>query len=407
MQWTHQQQQALDLARRWIDDRQTTQQVFRLFGFAGTGKSTIAHELQDHVGGLALPCAPTWKAASVMARKGLPGASSIHSLIYTPGGKDTKHLDELKTELGLLEAVREPGPGAQLRMDVLRRAIIEGERKSGPTFLLKEATAVSLAPLIILDECSMPDGRVGEDLCSFGTKILALGDPGQLPPVRGLGYFTQAPPDVLLDEVHRQAANSPIIRLATAVREGRSFTHGEWRTSSGHLKICSKIGPEEALASDQILCGTNARRQAINQRHRQLLFPGINSPMPVKDEKLVCLKNDRDLGLMNGTQWIVQNDPQWEEGAENVFARIAPIEGGEPMGVPMEASIFLNEDLKSQWSHSQQFTFGHGMTVHKSQGSEWDNVIVFDDWNNRESKKAWLYTGITRSADDLTLVPMT
>lgn len=405
VQYTAQQLAALDNARRWLDDPNGAP-VFRLFGFAGTGKSTIAHEVNAHVGGRALSCAYTWKAASVMSRKGLAGASSIHSLIYTPTGNDTKHLDELKEELRLLEAVKEPSRGLTMRLEAVRRAVQEATAKAGkPSFILKESTEVRAAPLIILDECSMPDIRTGEDLVSFGTKILALGDPGQLPPIKGAGYFTQVKPDVLLTEVHRNCG--PILRLATDVREGRALRLGNVEAHDGEVskaRVVERIGAATALAADQILCGTNARRQSINARHRQLDGHDKKSPMPVAGEKLVCLHNDRDLGLYNSTQWVTTEDSIWEPGEDDVYLRIRPDTGGADMGVPAEAGIFIDEALKSNWPSAQQFTWGSAMTTHKAQGSEWSNVIVFDDWHRADSRRQWLYTAATRASDDLTIV---
>ena len=65
----------------------------------------------------------------------------------------------------------------------------------------------------MIDECSMVDAELARDLLSFGKPILVLGDPFQLPPVKGGGYFTESPPDVMLTEIHRQAEDNPIIRL--------------------------------------------------------------------------------------------------------------------------------------------------------------------------------------------------
>ena len=48
-------------------------------------------------------------------------------------------------------------------------------------------------------------------------------------------------------------------------------------------------------------------------------------------------------------------------------------------------------------------TYGYAMTVHKSQGSQWDSVVVLDDWTGSNYKE-WLYTGLTRAAKRVTLV---
>src|SRR3546814_19435893 len=81
--------------------------------------------------------------------------------------------------------------------------------------------------LFVIDECRMVDEELGRDLKSFGIPILVLGDPGQLPPVSGGGFFTNHDPDVLLAELHRQAAATPSIRVHTNVRAGRRLDHGD------------------------------------------------------------------------------------------------------------------------------------------------------------------------------------
>jgi exodeoxyribonuclease-5 len=77
----------------------------------------------------------------------------------------------------------------------------------------------------------MVDEALGRDLMSFGTPILVLGDPGQLPPISGGGFFTEHEPDFLLTEIHRQARDNPIIRLAMHVREGNEIMHGDYGTA--------------------------------------------------------------------------------------------------------------------------------------------------------------------------------
>ena len=48
---------------------------------------------------------------------------------------------------------------------------------------------------------------------------------------------------------------------------------------------------------------------------------------------------------------------------------------------------------------------GYATTVHKSQGSQWDDVVLFDEsFAFPDSRERWLYTGITRAAKKLTLV---
>ena len=54
---------------------------------------------------------------------------------------------------------------------------------------------------------------------------------------------------------------------------------------------------------------------------------------------------------------------------------------------------------------SDAFDYGYVLTVHKAQGSQWDDVVLFDEsWAFREHRDRWLYTGITRAAERLTVV---
>ena len=126
----------------------------------------------------------------------------------------------------------------------------------------------------------MVDEKLGRDLLSFGTPVLVLGDPGQLPPVKagegGGGYFTEAEPDVMLTEIHRQARDNPIIALAQTVREGGRPDYGRY----GESRVIGRddIDAEQVLAADQVLVGRNRTRQLYNRRIRAL--KGFDGPLP-------------------------------------------------------------------------------------------------------------------------------
>ena len=182
-QFTPHQDAALKAVGDWLDARpgkNGTPPVFRLFGYAGTGKTTLARHIADGVDGEVKYAAFTGKAALVMRNKGCDGASTIHSLIY--------------------------------------RARESGEEQ--PNFELWDDAPASKARLIVIDECSMVDADLGRDLMSFDCPLLVLGDPAQLPPIQGGGFFTNDAPDAMLTEVHRQAQDDPIVRMSMAVREG-------------------------------------------------------------------------------------------------------------------------------------------------------------------------------------------
>ena len=81
MRWSPQQEDAIKSVQEWLRDKRGPQ-IFRLFGFAGTGKTTLAKELAGMAGGKVLFATFTGKASLVLRSKGCADASTIHSLIY-------------------------------------------------------------------------------------------------------------------------------------------------------------------------------------------------------------------------------------------------------------------------------------------------------------------------------------
>ena len=243
--------------------KQGEPQVFRLFGYAGVGKTTLARHIAEGARGETAFAAFTGKAALVMRSKGCAGATTIHALIYRAS---------------------EGAEGA-------------------PTFTLNADGPASRAGLIVIDECSMVDAELARDLLSFGKPILVLGDPFQLPPVKGGGYFTDGAPDVMLTQIHRQAQDNPIIRLSRdrALRR-RAQGRRLWRDAR-HPARRRSTRPR-CSAADQVLVGVNRTRRAYNQRMRDL--NGFKEPLPVAGDRLVCLRNDRTKGLINGGLWRVE-----------------------------------------------------------------------------------------------------
>src|ERR1700748_3795628 len=264
--FTPHQDSALKAVADWLEakpGKNGTPPVFRLFGYAGTGKTTLARHIAEGVDGEVKFAAFTGKAALVMRSKGCDGASTIHSLIY--------------------------------------RARESGEEQ--PNFELWDDAPASKAKLIVIDECSMVDGELGRDLLSFGTPLLVLGDPAQLPPIQGGGFFTESEPDAMLTEVHRQAQDDPIVRLSMDVRGGEYLEPGSYGATEVVRK--SDLDPQRVLNADQVLVGRNATRRAYNNRMRERR--GFEGEFPSAGDKLVCLRNNRKKGLFNGGLWTVKD----------------------------------------------------------------------------------------------------
>jgi exodeoxyribonuclease V len=339
--------------------------VFRLFGYAGTGKTTLARHIAEGVEGKVLFAAFTGKAAQVMRNKGCPSASTIHSLIYRTRENDTET----------------------------------------PTFELFDDAPASKAKLIVIDECSMVDAELGRDLKSFGVPLLVLGDPAQLPPIQnGGGYFTEAPPDAMLTEVHRQALGDPIIKLSMDIRAGLRLTPGIY----GDTQVVARenLDPQRVLDADQVLVGRNATRRAYNQRLRQRR--GIDDAMPVAGDKLVCLRNNKRKGLFNGGLWTIKERPQPRRQILRMHLKPDEEASDRVVKVSVRPECFSGGIEALEWPQRKkydEFDFGYVLTVHKAQGSQWDDVVLFDEsFAFPDSRDRWLYTGVTRAAKRLTVV---
>lgn len=410
--WSPQQDRALCAVRDWLRAGSSSSQVFRLFGYAGTGKTTLARHLAEDAGHV-LFGAYTGKAAHVLGQKGCPNPSTIHSLIYHTKERGRAALMEVEAQLAkLMIELRAQGATPEQvenhrRVKDLRELMDTHRRQlSQPAFSLNPDSMVRGADLVVIDECSMVDGRMGEDLLSFGTKVLVLGDPAQLPPVMGGGFFTEGhEPDVMLEEIHRQAEDSPIIRLATQVRLGNQVQVGG--EEGCRVIDVDDMSTEIALAADQLLVGRNKTRHAYNRRMRRLLGRA-REDAPEPGDKLVCLRNNHDKGLLNGAVWHAQDVGAVTE--DRVYMEVVPEEGGWPLQVEAHASYFRGGDEEMAWwerKEAEEFDYGYAMTVHKAQGSQWNNVLLFDEsWVFRADRHRWLYTGITRAAEQLTVVKM-
>jgi exodeoxyribonuclease-5 len=356
---------ALQRVSEWLKAKPgegNTPPLFRLFGYAGTGKTTLAKHIAEDVDDKVLFAAFTGKAALVMRSKGCPGASTIHSLIY-----------------------RTLENGAEI-----------------PSFQLWDDAPASKAKLIVIDECSMVDAELGRDLMSFGVPVLVLGDPAQLPPIQGGGFFTEAQPDAMLTEVHRQAQNDPIVRLSMDIRAGNRLEPGEY----GETQVVRReaLDPQRVLDADQVLVGRNATRRAYNIRMRERR--GLEGPLPLVGDKLVCLRNNRKKGLFNGGLWKVQERSARKTGIMTL--RVCPDEGGKTLKVSVRPECFTGGIENIAWDMRKrydEFDFGYVLTVHKAQGSQWDDVVLFDEsFAFPDSRDRWLYTGVTRAAKRLTVV---
>jgi exodeoxyribonuclease-5 len=227
-----------------------------------------------------------------------------------------------------------------------------------------------------------------------------------LPPIQGGGFFTDCEPDAMLTEVHRQAQDDPIVRMSMDIREGRELEIG--RHGESEVVSRSELDPNRVMQADQVLVGRNNTRRAYNMRVRQK--QNIEDPLPVAGDKLVCLRNNRKKGLFNGGLWRVKSRTQPRSKSQILSMRLSPDEefGYKVTKVSVRQDCFEGGIEGIPWEQRKpydEFDYGYVLTVHKSQGSQWDDVVLFDEsFAFQDSRARWLYTGITRAAKRLSVV---
>lgn len=411
---TEDQERAKNLIVEWFIN--TDDQVFVLSGYAGTGKTflidyVVRQVLRMKVGSEAVFVSPTGKAAANLVKNGTL-AGTVHSLIYL---RDEENFD-----------VDENGE------------IIESDELA---FVKKEKIDEKIR-LIIIDEASMINEAVLIDLLSFGVKCLFAGDGAQLPPVSGTCPLMETP-HYTMKEIVRQAADNPIIQVATMARKGEQIPYGNYGD-----KVC--VIPKAALRNgerkrlflkaDQIICGINRTRIRLNDEVRRYKEIDEDACLPTEGEKVICTLNDwekpldehRRFYLVNG---IIGKASDVKESVDDLATMDFQADF-MPNGVkvPFDTGIFTDGKYRHRYGdravtlsngtvvHENNFAilrklrsvseepicrfeFAYAVTCHKAQGSEFDFVIVFDEsWAFGEERDRWLYTAITRAKEKLLIV---
>ncbi len=398
------QARVVDQVRDWI--RTGTDQSFSLAGYAGTGKTTLIRWLVEAANEKVHCCTPTGKAAAVLESKMPKGTkvSTIHSFLYQPleiREQDVeiarKVADELKVQAGSDTRFRAEYVAALHRLKKLEKMFDEKQcdfiDRADPNF----------APFVIVDEASMVNAGMEADLRRCAGKILFVGDPGQLPPVEGTEFFGRNQPNAMLEEIHRQAADSTILRLATSIRLGERFTGWDDQCTLVH-----GLDAAELAEADQVITGKNVTRRRLNVTHRR--WVGYEGTYPQVSERIMCLRNDNGRGLVNGIGGIASTSAELDSFGD-LRVNVA-YEGRSFKNLVIDPFPFMLYDdpqlsRRQFQSDGNQFDFGYAITVHKAQGSEWPHVVVWDDKmrrNDEEHRRRWTYTAATRAGERLTWV---
>jgi len=356
-------------------------------GYAGTGKTTVIAEFRKDLTKLSENtkiafCSYTGKAARVLqqrlkqqdALRMVDSVGTIHSLMYSP-------VTDEKTE-----------------------EILGWERR-------KEIKA----DLIIIDEASMVDENIWFDIQSYGIPIVAVGDHGQLPPVRGTFNLMQDP-QVKLEKIHRQNEGNPIIMVSLMARTEGRIPIGKY---GDKVKKVDRYDPEahgqvgEILqsynADTLLLCGYNTTRTDLNKYIRAQR--GFEDDVPKPRDRVICLRNNHTAQIYNGMVGTVESVDTRSDG--NYFMQVN-LDGedypfrGDVLAAQFYAPTSMNFTKdRSITKQFDLFDFGYALTVHKAQGSQAKRVILFEERFAKmtdDEWRRWLYTGVTRAEEELIIV---
>jgi len=405
----------VDWTSLFFDRRMTSPQrrYLVLAGYAGTGKTYVAagfRKILDTLYGDEVSvgfCTFTGKASSVLAKKlkdqdalfRRDSVGTIHSMIYRPlYEKDDK--------------------GNKIFKKWERREEIEH------------------VDLIIIDEGSMVNKVMWDDLYSYRIPIIIIGDHGQLPPIGG-NFNIMEKPDLVLSENHRQDSDE-LITLANWVRKtGRTGSHDIWVSPQGSVIKMDWRNPktqqfikdkvpwkdQDDLPNYQMICGMNTTRVKLNSLARSYKYGTNLIDDPYPGERVVCLRNNHQTRLMNGQMgtlyWNLPSAKDFQtmsirlddsdEGLYNTLTHMYCF--GKTTYGDMWEKVFTKKGkalLKElDIPEIDVFDFAYAISVHRSQGSEWDKIILFEERNqyqNDDDWRRWLYTAVTRAKKKIVII---
>ena len=388
MELTRKQEEGLKIALNRFKNKE---KYTVISGYAGSGKSTLVRFIIDALNiseNDVCYATFTGKAAQVLLKKGNKNVYTLHKLLYKSIPKPNGGFFHIPVE------------------DVPYR-------------------------VVVVDEVSMAPRELMSLLATYDVHIICLGDPFQLPPVdKDSDNHILDNPHIFLDEIMRQAQESEIIRLTMDIREYKpiSFQHGK------EIIVESKSALTTGMLTwaDQIICGTNAMRVGINNQMRDLLG---RSGGPKDGDKVICLRNYWDVFASNGDP-LVNGTIGYLKNSFESFVNIPYKFGGGSIDIisgsfisdsdstfeslDMDKNMIMTGEKSIDWKTAYkinrnplfkgliplEFTYGYAITCHKSQGSEWDKVLVVEESFPfaQEEHARWLYTACTRASEKLVLV---
>lgn len=381
---TSDQEHVVNTLVRWYVAENRTPYI-TLGGYAGTGKTTLIPIVVDAIR------ATSPEKQLTVALSSYTGKATLNLKAKLDQKSSFTKTLRISTIHGLIYNPLEDSRGAIIGWDQ------------------KDAVEVDL---IIIDEASMVDGAIWQDLLSYRVPIIAIGDHGQLPPIKGQFNLMQKP-DLLLNRIHRQAEGNPIITVATFARESGIIPPR--RYSRKVIKFTAEDSDAYEVREDLlsnyttdtlIVCGYNSTRTKINQYVRGAI--GFESENPQVGDRVICLRNNHQKGIYNGMLGTIlylapDGEDYYEVEIEMDDQR--DLYAGKIYAHQFNASQGVNfgkDRLRA--AGVDLFDFGYALTVHKAQGSQAKRVVLFEERfpkMNDDEWKRWLYTAVTRAEEEL------
>lgn len=380
------QARAIRLIQIFLDD--PDRRSFTLTGAAGTGKTTLLQIITASIEN-AVVCAPTNKATIVLRTKGFKKATTMDRVLnktsYVP--------------------VSRPPTEEEI-------AFFKENRIEIPKFIIEDTyeKVDNQQPglVVIVDESSMTNEDECARLIALYSKVIFVGDVFQLPPVDGKQWFQDIGPDVTLNEIVRTGALSEITQIANLIRRKSP----EWKKTDWHNEVTiirnnDWDAVEAALkGADIVLAHKNVTCDGTNQEIRDLrgLTQLPDRFLPRRGDYLLSWETDRH---SNSRSFVKSETYEVVKAFTAPGSYMVTMKGIDHVVLVNAATL---QQQQSPIRHSNKmikhFSFAHCITGHKSQGSEWDNVVVLacDKALKHEDYWNWLYTSCTRAKKRLTVI---
>lgn len=343
-------------------------------------------------------------------------ALGLHTLLAAPTGRAAKRLSDLT--------------GMEAR--TIHRLLEAGFAAGGRTAFARNLTNPLECDAVILDEVSMVDITLMQALVEalpHGARLVLVGDADQLPPV-GPGNFlrdmigSHRVPTIELTEIFRQAQKSDIVMNAHAVNAGRmpvpSGADGDFfflkRAEPSAVietvaQLCaSRLPKHYGFTPAQIQVLSPAKRQgsgtvALNRRLQEALNPPAESKLEKRFGDWIFREGDRVMQVRNNYDIVWERREDEEQGTGIFNGDVGEILQIFPQ---QECMVIRFDDRIATYTYDMlgELELAYAVTVHKSQGSEFDAVVLAlsDGLPRRLLTRNILYTAITRARQLLVIV---